>query len=99
MQAISLIFGETLVKNKEIGMVDVKTKIENPLFMGDFKAYCIHTKTVKGSNKKTLRSFEILAGSKDCIEAIKHKEKPVYGVLFHPEVRNPEIIVSFLKIS
>ena len=30
-------------------------------------------------------------------QAIKHKEKKIYGVLFHPEVRNKELILNFVK--
>jgi len=31
-------------------------------------------------------------------QAIKHLRKPLYGVLFHPEVRNPGILERFLKL-
>jgi GMP synthase-like glutamine amidotransferase len=31
-------------------------------------------------------------------QAIKHKTKPIYGVLFHPEVRNKKLIEEFLKL-
>jgi len=46
--------------------------------------------------------FESLASSKDCkYEAIKHKEKPVFGIQFHPEVQNTEhgteIFKNFLE--
>ncbi len=35
--------------------------------------------------------FDLLASSKDCIvQAIKHKDKPFYGLQFHPEVENTE---------
>lgn len=30
-------------------------------------------------------------------ELWKHKTKPIYGVLFHPEVRNKEIILNFSR--
>ncbi len=47
--------------------------------------------------------FEILANSSKCdIEAIKHKEKPVFGIQFHPEVqhtpRGGEIFTNFNNI-
>lgn len=30
-------------------------------------------------------------------QAIKHKTKPIYGVLFHPEVRNRKLIENFIN--
>lgn len=30
--------------------------------------------------------------------AIKHLLKPIYGTLFHPEVRNKELVVNFLNL-
>lgn len=48
-------------------------------------------------------SFQLLASSKDCkIQAMKHKQKPFYGMQFHPEVENTEygeqIFKNFVKI-
>ena len=35
--------------------------------------------------------FELLASSKDCkVQAMKHKNKPFYGLQFHPEVEHTE---------
>lgn len=47
--------------------------------------------------------FVILAHSKDCtIEAMKHKERPLYGVQFHPEVEHTEyhyeIFTNFIEV-
>ncbi|HII85303.1 TPA: hypothetical protein HA273_01700 [Candidatus Bathyarchaeota archaeon] len=43
------------------------------------------------------KDFEVLATSEKCVQAIKHKSKNIYGVLFHPEVRNQEIIRRFVQ--
>lgn len=48
-------------------------------------------------------NFQILAKSTKCdIEAMKHKEKPIFGIQFHPEVqhtpRGGEIFENFYKI-
>jgi GMP synthase (glutamine-hydrolysing) len=93
MQAIGLVFGSSLAKCEEFGMRDIKTIKKNPLFYSTFTAYELHTYAVNPSEY-----FEPLALSENCIQAMKHKERDIYGVLFHPEVRNREIIEKFLSI-
>ncbi len=93
MQTISLVFGEPLTACLQIGMAEISTLKENPLFQGDFKAYTLHNFSVK-----PCQTFETLAESTKCIQAIKHKQKNIYGVLFHPEVRNQDIIQRFIKL-
>ena len=93
MQTISLLFDEPLVRCLQIGMAEISTLEENPLFQGDFKAYVLHNYSVKQS-----QTFEVLAESTKCIQAIKHKQKNIFGVLFHPEVRNQEILKKFIQL-
>jgi GMP synthase-like glutamine amidotransferase len=92
MQTISLLFDEPLVKCLQIGMTEISTLKENSLFQGKFKAYTLHNYSVKQS-----QTFEVLAESTKCVQAIKHKQKNIYGVLFHPEVRNKEILKNFIQ--
>lgn len=92
MQTISLLFDEPLVGCLKIGMAEISTLKENPLFQGDFKAYVLHNYSVKQS-----QTFEVLAESTKCIQAIKHKQNNIFGVLFHPEVRNQEILKRFIQ--
>ncbi len=94
MQLINLAYGEPLNSCLQIGMTQIQTVKENPLFEGNFSAYTLHNYSVSHSE-----TFEVLAQSGRCIQAIKHKQKNVYGVLFHPEVRNPEILKRFLALS
>ena len=94
MQIISLVFGEPLNPCLQIGMTQIQTVKENPLFEGNFSAYTLHNYSVAPSE-----TFMVLAQSGKCIQAIKHKQKDIYGVLFHPEVRNPEIIKHFLALN
>ncbi|MCL4429879.1 MAG: gamma-glutamyl-gamma-aminobutyrate hydrolase family protein [Chloroflexi bacterium] len=94
MQTISLVFGEPLTTCLQIGITEITTLKENPLFQGDFKAYALHNYSVEPS-----QTFETLAESSKCIQAIKHKQKNIYGVLFHPEVRNQEILKRFIQIN
>ena len=90
MQVTAKIFGSELKRCVEIGMTKIKTVKENPLFSGSFEAYELHSLSVEPS-----KGFEILAISDKCIQALKHKRKAIYCVLFHPEVRNREIVESF----
>lgn len=51
---------------------------------------------------KVGKELEILALSKNGIEAVRHKTKPIYGVQFHPEIRRNNqgyrIIENFLRM-
>lgn len=93
MQAIGLVFGCRLVECKEIGMWKIMTKRSNSLFSGVFEAYELHGYAVNPSP-----DFEILAKSNGCAQVMKHRSRQLYGVQFHPEVRNPEIIERFLRL-
>ncbi len=94
MQTIALVFDVPLTTCLQIGMAEISTLKENTLFQGDFKAYTLHNYSVESS-----KNFETLAQSTKCIQAIKHKQKTIYGVLFHPEVRNQEILKRFTKLN
>lgn len=93
MQVIGLIFGSEPVKCQEIGMGEVETVKDNILFSSKFKAYKLHNFAIRPSE-----DFDVLAKSENCVQAIKHKTMDIYGVLFHPEVRNMKIIENFLRI-
>jgi GMP synthase-like glutamine amidotransferase len=90
MQVIGLIFGSSLKKCLEIGMTNIRTLRKTMLLSSTFKAYELHNYAVLPSS-----AFNVLAESDKCVQAIKHKEEEVYGVLFHPEARNREIIERF----
>ncbi len=94
METIGVIYNMHLIKCVEIGMTQIKMLKENPLFYEDFKAYSLHSYCVEPSG-----DFEVWAKSAKCIQIIKHKIKPIYGALFHPEVRNPEIIKRFILLK
>lgn len=94
MQVIGLVFNSLLNQCQEIGMTKIQTAKENFLFSSTFTAYELHTCSIIPSDE-----LEILATSKKCIQAIKHRKKEIYGVLFHPEVRNRDIIKRFICIE
>ena len=93
MQIIALQFGARLIKNTEIGSKEVKTEIKNHLFLGKFNAYELHENSLNN-----LKNFNIIAKSKNSIQAIKHKTRDIYGIMFHPEVRNENIVKKFLSV-
>ena len=93
MQIISSLFEDKIVENVEIGMIEVRTLKSNRLFEGKFEAYSIHNFSVDN-----LEFFTILARSDASVQAIKHKSRKIFGVSFHPEVRNQEIVENFLRI-
>src|SRR5208283_6242905 len=94
METIGAVFGMQLIRCLEIGMTQISILKENLLFCGDFKAYSLHSYCVEPSG-----DFEVWAKSTKCVQIIKHKIKPIYGMLFHPEVRNPELIKRFIDSS
>jgi GMP synthase (glutamine-hydrolysing) len=94
METIGTVFGTHLTRFLEIGMTPVKTVKENPLCSGGFKVYSLHSVSIKPSV-----DFEVWAKSTKCIQVIKHKRKRIYGVLFHPEVRNQEILKRFIQVE
>jgi GMP synthase (glutamine-hydrolysing) len=94
MQTIAQVYGAKLTRCIEIGMTPIKTVKENPLFLGDFSAYSLHSFCAESSD-----AFEVLAQSAQCIQAVKHRRKPLYGALFHPEVRNADILKRFVTLK
>ena len=91
MQTIGLVFGCRLKQSVRIGMTQIRTVKENPLFSLTFRVYELHNFMLE-----PCEAFDVLAESENGAEAVKHQKKQIYGVLFHPEVRNKEIIERFL---
>ena len=94
MQLIGKIFRGKLKKKTEIGFYYEDFKKEFLGLRGKQEVYHLHNYYIDVS-----RVFEVFCKSKGVIQAVKHKEKEVYGVLFHPEVRQKDLIGEFLKVS
>jgi GMP synthase (glutamine-hydrolysing) len=92
MQTIALVFDAKLEKCLSVGLSRIETAKSNPLFSSTFNAYALHNYSLA-----TLGHFEVLAKSEKCVEAIKLAGRDIFGVLFHPEVRNGEIIQRFVR--
>jgi len=91
MQIIAKEFGVKLEDAVTIGPQKVEVVADNKLASGEFNAYFLHTKTGTGN-------FKVLATSNGKACMIKHKEKEIYGCIFHPEVMNEEIIKKFYSL-
>ncbi|MFW5638661.1 MAG: type 1 glutamine amidotransferase [Methanoculleus sp.] len=95
MLALAAAFGATTEPYPGIGMTDVRVIAPDPLFAGreTFSAYGLHEYIAK-----LPPGFIPLALSDRCIQAIRHRLLPLYGLLFHPEVRNEWIVTHFLDM-
>ncbi|KAF1075584.1 type 1 glutamine amidotransferase [Methanogenium sp. MK-MG] len=94
MQAVVLAYGGSIEENPEIGMITVRCRVSgDPIFRdNEWTAYGLHRfGTVPGNE------FIVLAESDACIQAVRHHTDPVYGVQFHPEVRNTWVVERFLS--
>jgi len=92
MQIIALIFGAKTKKKTEIGFYKENFTKNFLELKREHEVYHLH------NNCMTLpKQFKKYTTSK-IPQAIKHISKPIYGVLFHPEVRNKNLIENFIKL-
>ncbi len=103
-QLLAKIFGGEVGKGEIGGYSEVRVRIveDDELFDGipkEIKVWASHMDEVK----KIPPNFKLLAKSDICeVEAMRHVEKPIYGVQWHPEVYHSEygteIYKNFVKI-
>ena len=89
-------------KKPEYGKVELTIIKEDPLFK-DVAEKSIVWESHNDEVSKLPKNFVNLAKSMDCeIQAMRHKQKPFYGLQFHPEVNHTEyglkIFQNFLEI-
>lgn len=89
MQVISAVFGGSIVPKPTIGLERIEIVTDTPL-LGEpcqIEGYHLHNYGV------TLpEEFLLVAGTTEVVEAFKHRERSIYGIIFHPEVRNRWIL-------
>lgn len=90
-QIIQIVYGGSINKIKEIGAVDIEFNEEFLGIIGKRKVYSLHQNVVMSND------FVVYAKSALCPHAVKHRDKEIYGVLFHPEVYNHDILENFCK--
>jgi len=95
MEVMVRIYGGDLSPGTGIGMMDQEVTGSDPLFAGRdrFAAYELHSLMVIPPP-----SFGVLAVSPSGVQAVRHRDRPHYGVMFHPEVRNEWLIRRFLSL-
>ncbi len=92
MHVIGMLWGGELVNFERIGLHPFKLNTNNPVIHpeNEQNAYHLHNYTVTISH-----GFHFLAEDHGFPVAFKHDNMNHYGVLFHPEVRNRNIIERF----
>jgi len=95
MQVLVRVYGGDVHPATGIGMAEQQVVAPDPLLEGKdrFPAFELHCLSVSPPP-----SFTVLAVSPSGVQAIRHREHPVYGVMFHPEVRNEWLIRRFLSL-
>lgn len=90
---------------KEWGFQKISIVRRDPLFDGLGGAIAIREFHAFEVTKLT-DDFDILASSDECrVEAVRHKQKPLYGTQFHPERYDQEhrdgetLLVNFLRMA
>lgn len=96
MQIIGLVYGGKMKNKTEIGFFTEEFKESFFGLGGSQEVYHLHNSFV---DFKKIKEFEVVCSSKEIIQAVKLKNKETYGILFHPEVRQKELVLNFLKKS
>jgi len=95
MQVISAFFGGSIVPQPAIGLNMIEIIRSSPL-LGEprqIEGYHLHNYAA------TLPlGFLGLAGKPGLPEAFQHRTLPIYGIMFHPEVRNRWILERFANL-
>ena len=90
--------GDDYEEPEEVGPVCVNIVEEDPLFTGlpnPFKVMMYHSWEVKGVHP----DFKIIGQTRLCrYAAVKHKDRPVYGVQFHPEMLGSPSVQDGLQL-
>jgi GMP synthase - Glutamine amidotransferase domain len=94
-EVLCLAYGGRLVPACGIGMTEVRVAEADPLLGGPrtFSAYEVHTFACEPP-----AGWTITAVSETCVQAFRHPDRPVYGLMFHPEVRNDAVVERFCKL-
>jgi len=95
MQIISAVFGGEIVAQPAIGLEPIQISCSSELLgePREIEGYHLH-----GFGATLPEGFILLAGGLGSVEAFRHKERPIFGIIFHPEVRNRWILERFARL-
>lgn len=93
-QVIGKLFGAKLIKDLQIGVFRAKNIKEEKLsnLIKDKGVYILHNYNIN----KT-KNFLVLAKVNSSSLLFKHKQKPIYLAMFHPEVLNKDFVLEFAQ--
>jgi GMP synthase (glutamine-hydrolysing) len=96
MEMVCRIFGGIIGPCTEIGMTDIRVTGTHHFFpaFSTFSAYELHTLACIDPGP-----LDVIAISDCCIQVVRYPGRPVYGVMFHPEVRNEWVVERFLSLT
>jgi GMP synthase (glutamine-hydrolysing) len=98
MQVIGSLFGGRIIPQPAIGLEEIEI-VAGSALLGEprrIAGYHLHNYAVTLPD-----DFLLLAGGPERggrVEAFVHRERPIFGVIFHPEVRNRWILERFAEL-
>ena len=95
MQVLCLAFGGRIRPACEIGMIKVRAEVPDPLLgsPGEFEAFGLHSFACEPPP-----GWIVTAISETCAQVIRHPDQPIFGVMFHPEVRIDHMVERFCAL-
>ncbi len=93
-QVIAKVFGFELERVERIGVYGVRVLIDDPIASGSFKAYFLHKLALRRVSSPLIP----VAVVDDEICMFRVSGRRIYGISFHPEVLNGDIIAKFLLL-
>jgi GMP synthase-like glutamine amidotransferase len=95
MQVISAVFGGHIVPQPAIGLDRLEIVAETQLLgkPRQIEGYHLHN-----YGAILPEGFLLVAGTIKVVEAFKNRDRTMYGIIFHPEVRNRWILERFAEL-
>jgi GMP synthase (glutamine-hydrolysing) len=98
-QLTGVTFGSRLIRDFEAeeGLTEIRILKQDPIFEGLDEL--IIGEQHHNDSISLPEDFDLLARTERCeVQAIRHKERPIYTFQWHVEISNPELIRRFVEI-